>query len=364
MNVALVHDDFTQLGGAERLFEEIAKIYPDAPIYTSLVNYSKLPKSIDKKRIKASFMQKIPFSQKFYKLLLPFYPISFESFKFDDYDLVISSTTRFAKSIVTKPRTIHISYINSVPRFLYGQNQKENHLPGFIRLLLSPYFKWLERWDLASSQRADMFVANSMNVQSKVKSVYALPSKVVYPAVNTDFYKQNKHLSGKDYYLVVTRLVKWKKVEIAISAAKELRLNLIVIGEGPYKSRLKSLTSTTIKFVGNLSREDLREYYQNAKALIMTQEEDFGIASVEAQACGTPVIAYRAGGAKETVLEGKTGLFFEEQRIKSLKDAIVAHSKLKWDIEVCVANASQYSKEAFAKNLRQTIENACKFQRS
>ncbi len=360
MKVALVHDDFTQLGGAEKLFEEIAKIYPDAPIYTSLVNYSKLPKSIDPKRIKTSFMQKIPFAQNFYKLLLPFYPISFESFDFSDYDLVISSTTRFAKSIVTKPKTIHICYINSVPRFLYMQNQKENYLPVYVQFILGQYFKWLKRWDKTSANRVDHFIANSQNVASKVKSIYNQKSDVVHPAMDTAFYKPNAQTKDKNHYLVVTRLVKWKKVEIAIATANELDVSLVVIGEGPDRSRLESLASNKVKFVGNLSREDLRNYYQNAKALIMTQEEDFGIASAEAQACGAPVIAYKSGGAEETIIDGKTGVFFTEQSAKSLKDAIVAHSKLKWDIEVLRANAATFSRGAFVKNLKQTIDNACK----
>jgi len=368
MRIALVHDDFTQIGGAERLFGQIAKIYPEAPIYTSLVNYSKLPNSIDPKRVTTSFMQKIPFAQNFYKLLLPFYPIAFETFNLDEYDLVISSTTRFAKSIVTKPKTVHISYLNSVPRFLYSQNQKEDHLPRAIQIILTPYFKWLKKWDMASAQRADLFLANSQNVRHKIKKIYKRDSAVVYPFADTAFFKPSniaiQQSNNNAYYLVVTRLVKWKKIEIAINAAKELDLKLIVVGKGSDRTRLESLASDTIKFVGNLARKELREYYQNAKALIMTQDEDFGISSVEAQATGTSVIAFKAGGARETVIDGKTGLFFEEQTIKSLKDAIVAHSKLKWEKEVCVANAKRFSKSAFVKNLKQTIDNACKLQRS
>ena len=356
MKIALVHDDFCQLGGAERLFEEIARIYPNAPIYTSLVNWDKLPQSVDKRRIHTSFMQRIPFAKKFYKLMLPLYPFAFESFNFDDFDLVLSSTTRFAKAIVTKPQTIHICYINSIPRFLYSQ--KQHYLSSFWSFILSPYLSWLTNWDKAISKRPDFYIANSKNVQNQIKKTYSSNSGVVYPFVDTDFFKPKKTTNNKSYYLIVTRLVKWKKIEIAIRASNQLGFNLKLVGSGSNESSLRAQSkSNKVEFLSNVTKEELRGLYQNAKALIVTQEEDFGIAQIEAQACGTPVIAYAKGGSTETVVSDKTGLFFKDQTEKSLKDAIIAHSRLKWESDTCRKNALKFSKRLFRENLTSVVES-------
>ncbi len=360
VKIALVHDDFCQAGGAERLFEEIAKIYPDAPVYTSLVNWDKIPKSIDPKRVKTSFMQKIPFATKFYKLFLPLYPIAFESFDFSGFDVVVSSTTRFAKSIITTPNTKHVCYINSVPRFLYSQDQADQYLSPLLRFILRPYLNWLKKWDRISSARVDLYIANSKNVQKQIKHEYGRDSAVVYPAVDTDFFISNNQKSKNDnYYLAVSRLNKWKKIDIAIKACQDLNQQLIIVGTGSDKTRLKGLTEKTdkIEFISTADKEQLLKLYQNAKALIVTQEEDFGIAMVEAQACGTPVIAFQRGGAVEIITNGKTGLFFKEQTENSLKDAILRQSKLKWDIGACRDNAIKFSKAAFINNLKKTLDD-------
>src|SRR3989344_8012946 len=169
MKICLVHDDFCQAGGAESLFATITQIFPDAPIYTSLIDWQKLPKSLDPKRVKTSFIQKIPYATKFFKVLLPLYPLAFESLNFDDFDLVISSTTRFAKSIITKPETVHICYVNSLPRFLWNQNVKLDYLPLILRFVLKPITNWLRRWDKTSSSRVDYYIANSENIARKLK---------------------------------------------------------------------------------------------------------------------------------------------------------------------------------------------------
>src|SRR3990167_7486017 len=165
--IALVHDDFVQAGGAESLFATIASIWPDAPIYTSVVDWKKLPATINRNRVRPSFIQKIPFATRFYRTLLPLYPLAFESFNFDEFDLVISSTTRFAKSIITKPKTMHICYMNSIPRFLYGRKAQADYLPIMLRLIFKPILIWLKRWDKVSSCRPDLFVANSANISKK-----------------------------------------------------------------------------------------------------------------------------------------------------------------------------------------------------
>jgi glycosyltransferase involved in cell wall biosynthesis len=361
MKIALVHDDFCQLGGAERLFEEVAKIYPDAPIFTALFDRAKIPKSIDPKRLESSFIQKIPFAKNFYKALLPLYPLAFESFDFSGFDLVISSTTRFAKAIITQPGAKHICYINSTPRFLYNDQTQKQYLSKPLLFLAKPYLNWLKRWDKVSSARPDFYIANSKNIQKQIKQEYNRDSSVVYPAVDTEFFKPGNRIlkksSDNDYYLVVSRLNKWKKIDIAIEACIDLNQPLIIVGIGPDEIRLKSLAdkSSNINFLENTSKEQLLQLYQNAKGLIVTQKEDFGISIVEAQACGKPVIAFAKGGALEIIINGKTGLFFKEQTVNSLKDAISAQSKLKWDISTCRENSLRFSKATFINRFKKTI---------
>jgi glycosyltransferase involved in cell wall biosynthesis len=372
--VALVHDDFTQSGGAESLFATIAAMYPNAPIYTSLVNWRKLPSSIEKNRINTSFMQKIPFASSFFKLLLPFYPLAFESFDFDKYDVVISSTTRFAKAIITKPKTIHIAYVNSTPRFLWSEDTKKEYLNPVLAFFAKPYLGWLKRWDKAASARVDFYISNSKNIQGKIKDVYGRESEVICPYANADFFTpakiHNWKLKSQNYYLIVSRLVKWKKIDLAIEAVKEIGVNLIIIGDGPDRGRLEGIaqsktdkqesdqsqTKSRVTFVGKVTRDQLREYYQNSKALIVTQEEDFGIAAVEAQACGRPVVAYEKGGAAEVVVSGKTGVFFKKQTKESLKDAIAALGRVKWEDAVQRASSLRFSKAVFVKSITKSVE--------
>src|SRR3989344_2810770 len=246
MKVALVHDDFMQSGGAENLFATIAAIWPDAPIYTSIVDWSKLPESIGKSRIRPSFIQKLAIAKKWYKIFLPLFPLAFESFDFSKYDLVISSTTRFAKGIITKPKTVHICYINSLPRFLWSEETKREYLPVFLRILFTPLFNWLKKWDKISSTRVDLYIANSQNVAKKVKEHYGIESEVIYPAVDTDFFTLPKSKRSNDFFLIVARLVRWKKVEIAIKAALNLSINLKIVGMGPDEQRLKTLARNVI----------------------------------------------------------------------------------------------------------------------
>ena len=362
--IALIHDDFTQLGGAESLFATIASIFPDAPIYTSLANWQKVPKSIEQRRIVTSFIQKIPFAAKFYKTLLPLYPLAFESFDFSKYDLVLSSTTRFAKAIITRPKTTHISYLNSVPRFLW-EDKINDYLPSLIFFLFKPILNWLKKWDKASAQRVDFYIANSQNVARKIKKIYSRDSQVIYPFANTNFYTiakiHNWELKNQNYYLVVTRLVKWKRVDIAISAALSQKLTLFIVGEGPNKSRLQKLASSSqnIKFFGKVTKGQLRQLYRNCQALIVTQEEDFGIAAVEAQSCGKPVITYKSGGTEEIIIEGKTGVFFDYQNKEALKDAIERASRVKWNEAQIRKNALKFSRESFVKSLKDTVRKPC-----
>ena len=299
--------------------------------------------------------------------MLSLYPLAFESFNFDDFDLIISSTTRFSKSIITKPETVHICYANNIPRFIWDLEVQRNYLPQFLMNILRPYFSWLKRWDKTASSRVDFYIANSQNVQRRIYDNYSVLSQIIYPCADLDFYTiakvHNWELKSKNYFLIVTRLVGWKKIEIAIRAVAELGSHLIIAGDGSDKSRLRQIAKrkkANVKFEGRVAKERLKVLYQNAKALLVTQEEDFGISIVEAQASGIPVIAYKKGGQAEIVVGQKTGLFFEEQTAESLKDAIEYSSRIKWSETACRKNVLRFSKENFVRDLKTYIEEHAK----
>lgn len=360
--IALVHDDFIQAGGAESLFATIASIYKDAPIYTAVVDWRKLPQTINRERVITSWIQKIPFAKRLYKILLPFYPLAFEGFDFDKFDVVISSTTRFAKSIITKPKTCHICYLNNVPRFLWDKEIVADYLPNAMRILLTPFFSWLKRWDKVTSARVDYYIANSQNVARALNKIYQRQSDVVYPFANLQFFKiakiHNWKLKSQNYFLVVTRLVKWKKIDLAIKSCALTQTNLIIVGEGPDKGRLQTLAKRArakVQFTGKVTREKLRALYQNCQALIVSQKEDFGIAAVEAQACGRPVIAFSGGGQSEIIKDRETGLLFKTQSEEALQDAIQTLTKLKWSELACRKNSQKFSRANFIKHLKNKI---------
>lgn len=363
MKIALVHDDFCQNGGAEGLFAAIANLFPEAPIYTSLVDWNKLPVPISQNRVRPSFVQKIPFATKFYKVLLPLYPLAFESFNFDEYDVVISSTTRFAKSIITKPSTVHICFINNIPRFLWNKESRDHYMAKWLMMLTSPVMFWLKRWDKVAASRPDYYIANSQNVSARLKKCYGRQTdEIIYPFADLNFFKiprvHNWELKSQNYFLVVSRLVKWKRIELAVKACAELKKNLIIVGTGPDMNRLQKIANVSggnSQFLGWAPQVKLRELYQNCTGFIVTQQEDFGIAAVEAQACGAPVIAFKLGGLKEIAVDGESGLFFTEPKVDSLKDAITRASKVKWNKSAIRRSANRFSKNGFENALTNTV---------
>lgn len=354
MKVALVHDDLVQWGGAERVLAGISEIFPDAPIFTSLFdkNNPDLAKNFRGKKIITSFLQKIPGWKKLYKAFLPFYPIAFEQFDFSKFDLVISQTTRFAKGIITKPKTLHICYCHAPPRFLWDPEVKNN-------FLLGPYLSFLEYYDKISYTRVDKFLAGSKNTQTKIKKVYGIDCSVLYPYVDIDRFKNLKSFNG-GYFLVIARLNKYKRVDLAVRSCAKLKYPLKIIGVGPELDNLKNLAgqlNAKVDFLGKLPDDMVDEVLRGAKALIICAREDFGITSLEAQALGKAVIAFGEGGVLETILEGKTGFFFKSQTVESLTNVLGNINFDKIDAAVCRSNATFFSKEKFIMNLKKEIEN-------
>ncbi|OGE72222.1 hypothetical protein A3H40_02475 [Candidatus Daviesbacteria bacterium RIFCSPLOWO2_02_FULL_38_15] len=350
MKVAIVHDDLVQWGGAERVLQGICEVFPDAPIFTSVVDFSseRLKEAFSGKKIIVSFLQKIPSFKWLYKALVPLYPLAFEQFVFDEYDLVISQTTRFAKCIITKPKTTHISYCHTPPRFLWNYSNLAEL--SQIEFLINK----LRLVDQIYAQRADHFLAGSINAQTRIKEAYNRQASVVYPYIDLQRFNNVEAFDG-GYFLVIARLNKYKRVDLAIKACLELKVPLKIIGTGPEFDRLSGMNKArAVDFLGNIDDVTLTLVLAGARALIIPGIEDFGLTSLEAQALGKPVIAYKKGGTLETVTD-VTGIFFDSQTVVSLKEAIVKLDSTKILPGLCRQNAKRFSKEVFMHGFKQTI---------
>lgn len=350
--VALFYDWINQWGGAEKVLLNLIKIFPKAPIFTLVYNPKKtkwLPKEV---KIHPSFIQKLPLAYKNNLLYTPFYSIALEQFDFSKFDIVISTTSISGHSLLTQPKTMFVCYFHNTNRYVY-QTPKQFR---YLRPLLNHY----QKSDFIFAQRPDYLLCNSKTVQQRIKDHYQRPSTVLYPGVNTDFFKPSTDKKNKEkYFLVVSRLVSHKRIDIAIKACHRLNLKLIIVGTGRDKAKLtqikKRLNDQNITFLGKVSSHHLLELYQNCQALICPQVEDFGLTPIEAQACGKPVIALKKGGITETVISGKTGIFFKRQTVKSCVQALKKFSSKKFKGGDCVAHASKFSDKIFMLHFKQIV---------
>ncbi len=352
MKVALVHDDLVQWGGAERMLVGLSEMFPQAPIFTSVFDKTNrdLAGNFRGKKIITSFLQRIPGWEMLYKTLLPFYPIAFEQFDFSGFDLVISQSTRFAKSIITKPDTMHISYCHTPVRFLWDDSLRMR--------LTGPVLSYFKRYDLVSAARVDHFVAGSENARQRIKNVYGVDSQVIYPFVDTDRFAHLEAFDG-GYFLVIARLNEYKRVDLAVEACSRLNLPLKIVGTGPrigFLKRLADNLNAETDFLGQLEDNLVGELLAGAKALIICAKEDFGITSLEAQVLGKPVVAFAAGGALESVVEGKSGFFFKDQTVESLTEVLKNADFSKIDPKFCKLNAKAFSKKKFMNKFGKQID--------
>lgn len=356
LKIAIVHDWLTNMGGAEKVIESFINVYPEAPIYTSMVNKDNLSKKFQNKKIIPSFLQKKmnkkkPNHQKF----LPFMPMAFESFDLNDYDIVLSSSSSCAKGVITRPGTVHVCYCHTPMR--YGWEFYHEYIENMGKLkksLVKYVMNYIRLWDRISADRVDYFIANSKYVANRIWKHYRRPSTVIYPPVNTEYYTPEGQ--KEDIYLCMSRLVKYKRVDLAVEAFNKLGKKLVVIGAGEQLEYLKSIAKPNIVFLGRQPDEVVREYYRKSKAFLFPGEEDFGITPVEAQACGTPVIAFGKGGAMETVIDGVTGTFFSEQTADSLIEAVQRFEQLEFKSDDCRKNAERFSIERFEKQIKAYVE--------
>lgn len=359
MKTALVHDWLITFGGAEKVLESIYETIP-SPIYTLLKDDRILTgSSLEGATIYTSFIQKIPFSKTLYRNYLPFFPLAVEQFDLSSYDLVISSSHAVAKGVLTNSKQLHICYCHTPMRYawdLYFDYIKR--LSGFKKLVAKVVLHYLRIWDITTTNNVDQFIANSRYVAKRIEKIYRRNAKVIYPPV--DVKKFNLNEKKENFYLTVGRLVPYKRVDLIVKAFSRLPdKRLIVIGTGPEYKRLKKLATKNVEFLGYQSFKDLKNYMEKAKAFIFAAEEDFGIAVVEAQACGTPVIVYGKGGVLETVIDGKTGIVFEEQKIESLIEAIIKFEKNEesFDPKEIRKNANRFSKERFKREFSSYLKN-------
>jgi glycosyltransferase involved in cell wall biosynthesis len=365
VRIAIVHDFLTYWGGAEQVLLSLHHLYPQAPIYTLLYDPA-MEKYFPQAKIRPSFLNKLPgFLRRRKKLLLPLLGTAAESFDLSNYDLVISNSSSFAKGVIVRPKTVHISYCHAPTRFLwdwYYNYLEENRVGKFRRLLIVPVLHALRLWDMSAAARVDRFIANSENTARKLSKFYRSESSVIYPPVDCEQLGRPAAClpKEKDYYLIVSRLSPYKRIDTAIIALSKMDLPLLIIGEGSDRKRLEKMAGGNVRFLGWVDEEKLAGYYQNARALIFPGEDDFGITILEAMSCGKPVLAYRKGGALETVRAGENGEFFESPVPEILADGIRRLNKNyhAYDPEKIKAHARDFSREHFEKDLREYIEKA------
>ena len=362
-NIAFVHDYLLNMGGAERVLRAMKSLWEEAPVYTLLYDEHAVGEAFPREGIIPSFLQKLPeFLRRRPRYLAPLLPTAIESFDLRDFPVVISSSSAFAKGVVTRARTMHICYCHSPMRYAWDfahEYQTDTREKEHMRLAVRMVQHYLRMWDRAAADRVHAYIANSRAVASRIKKYYGRDAAVIYPPVDTEAYRTTGADDG--YFLIVSRLVPYKRIDLAIRAFNKLQLPLVIAGNGPERKNLEALVeSKAIAFLGAVSEEKKRELMERCTAFIFPGEDDFGIAPIEAMAAGKPVLAYRAGGATETIAEGVTGEFFDDPVPEVLADGV---RRLRNNLHACdrahiQKHAEQFSTERFRKEFAAAVKNA------
>lgn len=363
MKIALVHDYLVQYGGAERVLEAFTELFPYAPIYTLIYDKEAMHGVFEDKRIYTSFIQKLPFSRKRHRFFPPLMPLAIEQFDFTKYDIVLSDSSSYAKGIITRPETLHICYMHTPMRYAWDDCQKYTQdfgFPWMIKRLVPFFMSPIRLWDKASADRVDCFLSNSQFVAKRIKKYYRKDATVIHPPVNVDNFFITPKEGRKEYFLMVGRLIAYKRHDIAIEAFNRLKLPLKIIGRGPAFERLKKIAGPTIEFLGRVPEQDLPKYYAECRGFVFPQEEDFGIVAIEAMASGRPLIAYRGGDIVEHMEDGKTGVFFDEQTPEAIVEAVRSFDESRYDPQYIRNKALCFDKEQFKATMKDYIESALK----
>lgn len=356
MKIALVHDYLTQKGGAERVFELLCKFFPDADIYTSIYD-RKSSIDLNERSVNTTMLQKIPGATKYFRLLAPLYYPAFRSLNLKDYDLILSSTTSFAKAVKKRPGATHICFCHNITRFLWDTQTYLNQYSDYQNLypLIEKIFKVMRDYDLKYAKEPDIYIANSTVVADRIHQIYNKQAVTInYPISSSSFsFEANKD----NYYLVASRLLGYKRVEVTVKAFNQLGWPLVVIGDGPERSRLETIAQNNIKFLGHVEDSKRKQLMAKAKSVIVTALEDYGLVPIEANASGTPVVSYGAGGVLDTQVPGRTGVFFNQQTPEALAAALIKASKIDWDYHKIRNHAIEnFSEEVFFKKIEKIVD--------
>ena len=364
-NIAIVHDWFTTYAGSERVIEQLLRIFPHADLFSLINVLSEKNKGfIGDKTIRTTFLQKAPFIQKHYRSYLPLMPLAIEQFDLSIYNLIISNCHAVSKGVICNPEQLHISYIHSPIRYAWDLQETYLGSGGMKNAIARLFLHYIRMWDITAAQRPDKLIASSRFIAKRIQKFYRRPSTVIYPPVDTDYFTPGGE--KEDFYLTVSRLVPYKRIDLILKAFQSMPdKKLVVMGEGPEARKLENITAPNITWLGFQPAHVLREYLRRSRAFVFASKEDFGIIPIEAQACGTPVIAFGEGGALETVngLESQqsTGIFFQPQTQEALQTAILEFESnvAVFTPEVCRKNAERFSNQRFQKEFQEFITSAC-----
>jgi glycosyltransferase involved in cell wall biosynthesis len=361
MKIALVHDYLVQNGGAEKVLEAFCELYPEAPIYTLVYSPKLMHGAFEGKDIRTSFLQKLPLAAGRHRVFPQFMPLAIEQFGLDEFDVVLSDSSSFAKGAVTGPETLHICYMHTPMRFAWDDCQKytsDFYFPNLIKKAVPFFMNYIRLWDRASADRPDRIIANSRFVSRRIKKYYKRDSLVINPPVNVGHFRTSREKGN--YFLAAGRLMAYKRFDIIIEAFNQLGLPLKIISRGPEMKRLKKMARPNIEFLGRVSDAELTKYFSSCRAFIFPQEEDFGIIAIEAMASGTPIIAYRGGDIPEHTEEGKTGIFFDEQTPEAIMAAVKNFDCKRFDPEYIRQSVLKFDKSVFKAKIKDYVESEYK----
>lgn len=349
------------IGGAESILFCAMDLFPQAPVYTTVLNRDIIPSKYNERIITPSFIQNLPFAKRKYKAYFPLMPLAVEYFNLQEFDIIFSSHHSVAKGIIPRPDAVHICYCHSPARYIWDMfwtYSDLNNTKGTKRLLTALISQYLRIWDVTSSNRVDYYLANSNYTAKRIKKFYNRDSEVLFPPVNTDcFQYEDSH----DYYLMVGRLAAYKGFELAIDAFNESGKRLVIVGDGAEAKRLRAKAGKNIEMPGKVSLDELKNYMNNCRGFIFPGKEDFGIVMAEAQSAGKPVIAFKGGGALDIVADGETGILFNEQSTSSLNNAVNKSENTQWDYKLIREHSLKFDKQKFEERLKYIIDNAEEF---
>ncbi len=354
---ALVHDWLNQQGGAENVLVEMHRMFPSAPVYTSFYEPTLVDPAFRRLDIRHTWLQRFPLWRSNHQALLPLYPLAFGGLRIPSSDLVLSNSSAFCKGVRTAPGSVHVCYCLTPTRFLWMPDTylASERAPVWARLLLPPVLAWARRWDRRAAQRVTQFLAISRAVADRIQRFYGRSARIVYPPVDVDRFKPTTDVD--DAFLIVSRLIPYKRIDLAVRACTELGLPLRIVGTGRAEAGLRALAGPTVTFLGRLPDRDVSVEMARCRAFLFPGDEDFGITPVEAQAAGRPVVAYGSGGALDTVIDGTTGILFREQTVESLGAALQRVQAMSIETDALVTNARRFSRENFRRSLLEAVND-------